>query len=39
MTRRREVGTTGRSMRSMYQYTLDTDEYIIYLTSFRNFTF
>jgi len=28
MTRRREVGTTGRSMRSMYQYTLDTDEYL-----------
>lgn len=28
MPRRREVGTTGRSMKSMYQYTLDTDEYL-----------
>ena len=28
MPRRREIGTTGRSMKSMYQYTLDTDEYL-----------
>lgn len=28
MTQRRELGTTGRSMKSMYQYTLDTDEYL-----------
>jgi len=28
MIKRREIGTTGRSMQSMYQYTLDTDEYL-----------
>jgi len=28
MTQRRELGSTGRSRRSMYQYTLDTDEYL-----------
>lgn len=28
MTKRREFGTTGRARRSLYQFTLDTDEYL-----------